>query len=318
MSRRGTLLFAAVSVIWGTPYLLIKLALDGGLTPLALAFGRVAIATLILLALAARAGTLRWLRGRLRWVAAYGVIEIALPLPLIAFGEQRISSSLAAIIIATVPLMVAALALRFSAAERPDRRRLAGLVAGFAGVALLVGIDASGRASTLLGAGAVLLAAAGYATGPMILAARLADLDPRATMGASLAVAALLLAPAAALDLPARIPTAGSFASLLALGVVCTALGFAAMAALVAEAGASRAVVVTYLNPLIAVALGVSLLGERPGSSALAGLALILAGARLATAGARTPTEPRQPRGQRSSRRLRSGEGQAGSTASGP
>lgn len=293
MSRRGTLLFAAVSVIWGIPYLLIKLSLEGGMTPLALAFGRVLIAAVILLGLAFRAGTLPTLAGRWRWVAAYGLIEIALPLPLIAVGEQHISSSVAAIIIAAVPLMVAALALRFNRSERPDRRRMIGLLAGFAGVALLVGVDASGHVSTLLGAGAVLLAAAGYACGPMILSANMADLDPRATMGASLAVAALLLAPAALLDLPAHVPSSGSLVALLALGVVCTALGFATMAALVAEVGPSRAVVVTYINPLVAVSLGVLLLGERPGAGALGGLLLILAGSRLSTGRANTKVPAR-------------------------
>lgn len=277
-------MFAAVSVIWGVPYLLIKVSLQGGMTPLALAFGRVVIAAAILLALAARGGTLGALRGRWRWAAAYGLIEIAIPLPLIAFGEQRISSALAAIVIATVPLLVAVLALRFNRAERPGPRRLLGILAGLAGVALLVGVSASARLSSLLGAGAVLLAAAGYATGPMILAARLRGLDPRAAMGASLAVAALLLAPGAALDLPSRAPSAGSLWAMLALGVVCTALGFATMAALVAEVGPSRAVIVTYFNPLIAVALGTVLLGEHLGPSALAGLALILGGSWLSTA----------------------------------
>jgi drug/metabolite transporter (DMT)-like permease len=289
VSTRAWLIFAAVSTLWGIPYLFIKIAVDGGVTPGLLAWGRVTLGALVLLGLARRSGSLGSLRGRWRWLAAYAVAEVSIPFPLIAAGEQHISSSLAAIIIATVPLIVALLALRFDPAESASGTRLVGLGIGLLGVIVLVGIDASGDLDTLLGAGAVLLAAVGYAAGPMIYKRHLADLDPRATMGASLAIAALVLAPVAAIDAPAHLPSAGAVGAVVVLGLVCTALAFSLMALLIADIGPARAVVITYINPIIAVALGVALLGEQPGAGAVAGLLLILAGSWLSTDGRLPP-----------------------------
>jgi drug/metabolite transporter (DMT)-like permease len=289
MSTRAWTLFAAVSTVWGIPYLFIKIGVDGGVPPVVLAWARIVLGAAILLVLAARAGALRGLRGRWRYVVAYGVVELAIPFPLIATGERYVASSLAAIIIASVPLLVALLALRFDAAERATGRRLAGLLTGLFGVVLLVGLDASGSLRSLLGATAILIAAVGYAGGPMILKSHLADLDPRATMGASLAVAAVVLTPLAILDAPSRTPTAGALGAVVVLGIVCTALAFALMAMLIAEIGPGRAVVITYINPIIAVALGVTLLGEQPGAGAIAGLLLILAGSWLSTDGRLPP-----------------------------
>jgi drug/metabolite transporter (DMT)-like permease len=289
MSRRAWVAFAAISMIWGVPYLFIKIALDGGVTPLALAWTRVALAAAVLLALAWRAGTLPSLRGHGRWLVAYAVAEVCVPFPLIAAGEERVASSLAAILIAAVPLIGAVLALRFDHSERPTPARAFGLLLGFGGVVALMGIDVAGRGGELLGALAILTAAVGYAIGPMVVKHRLAVLDPRAAMGTSLAVAALLLAPLAALDPPRAVPSAGALAALVVLGLVCTATAFVIFSVLIAEAGTSRATVITYVNPIVAVALGVVALGERPGAGAVAGLLLILAGSWLSTDGRLPP-----------------------------
>jgi drug/metabolite transporter (DMT)-like permease len=290
MSSRAWAAFAAVSVLWGIPYLFIKVAVDEGVPPAFVAWSRVTLAAVVLLALAWRAGTLRFLRGRGRWLALYALFEITIPFPLIAAGEQHVSSSLAAIIIATVPLIVALLALRFDAAERASGRRLVGLLVGFGGVVALVGVDLAGDSTALLGAGAVAIAAVGYAAGPMILKRHLADLDPRATMGASLAIAAVALAPAAALDPPsAGSLSADAVVAIVVLGLLCTAAAFVVMAVLVVDVGPGRALVITYVNPVVAVALGVAVLGERPGAGAIAGLLLILAGSWLSTDGRLPP-----------------------------
>ncbi|MEA2443957.1 MAG: hypothetical protein QOJ12_1249, partial [Thermoleophilales bacterium] len=220
---------------------------------------------------------------------AYAIFEISIPFPLIAAGERHVASSLAAIIIAAVPLIVALLALRFDAAERVTGRRLVGLLIGLAGVVALVGIDVAGRTDELLGAGAILIAAVGYAAGPMVLKRHLSDLDPRAIMGASLAIASVVLAPAAALDPPTAVPSTDGLVAIVVLGLVCTALAFVLMAALVVEVGAGRALVITYVNPVIAVGLVVAVLHERPGAGAVAGLLLILAGSWLSTDGRLPP-----------------------------
>jgi drug/metabolite transporter (DMT)-like permease len=308
MNRRAWLAFAAMSVIWGVPYLFIKIAIEHGMPPGSLAWARVALGALVLLALSRRAGTLGTVKGRWRWIAAYAVAEISIPFTMIANGEQHVPSSLAAIIIASVPLIGAVLAIRFDHSERPTPIRALGLAIGFSGVIALVGLDIAGNGTELLGAAAILLAAVGYAIGPMIAKHRLADLDPRATMGCSLAVAALVLAPYAALDRPHRLPSAAAIAAVVVLGIVCTAIAFVIFVVLIREAGTSRATVITYVNPVIAVALGVLVLGEHPGAGAVAGLLLILAGSWLSTGGRWPPMLGRRMAPGRFRRRRRPGQ----------
>ena len=174
------------------------------------------------------AGALPTLRGRWRWVLAYAVAEISIPFPLIAAGEVHIASSLAAIIIASVPLIVTVLSLRFDPTERPTRRRALGLAVGFAEVIALVGIDVAGSGAEVLGALAVLVGAVGYAIGPMLVKLGMEGMDSRAAMGASLLLATFILAPFAAADLPSRTPTVGALAAVAGLGVFCTAMAFVA------------------------------------------------------------------------------------------
>jgi drug/metabolite transporter (DMT)-like permease len=278
-----------MSTVWGIPYLFIKVAVDDGVPPAFLAWVRVTLAAAVLLVLAHRAGVLATLRGSGRVLLAYAVVEITLPFPLIAAGEQHVASSLAAIIIASVPLIIALLAIRFDHAERATGRRLVGLLIGLSGVVALVGLEVAGRPDELLGAGMIMLAAVGYAAGPMILKRHMAELDPRATMGATLAIAAVLLTPAAAIAPPQSTPSTEALFSLLVLGLVCTALAFVIFSALIVEIGPGRALVITYINPVVAVALGVAILDERPGTGAVAGLLLILAGSWLSTDGRLPP-----------------------------
>ncbi|HEX8744059.1 MAG TPA: DMT family transporter [Thermoleophilaceae bacterium] len=295
MSARAWAFFAAISVLWGMPYLFIKVAVDDGVSPAFLSWARIVLAAALLLTLAWRAGTLGGLRGRWRWIAPFAVIEIALPFPLIAAGEQHVASSLAAILIAAVPLFVAILAVRFDPEERVTGRRLVGLFVGLAGVVALVGIDVAGSTDELLGALAILLAALGYAAGPMILKRRLAAIDTRATMGASLAIAALVLTPPALATWPAATPSGDALASIVVLGLFSTAAAFVLWGLLVAAAGPGRAAVITYVAPVVAISLGVLILDERVGAGAAAGLVLILAGSWLATrpAGSTGSSPPR-------------------------
>jgi drug/metabolite transporter (DMT)-like permease len=289
MSARAWVAFAAVSILWGIPYLFIKIAVDDDVAPVFLAWVRVVLGAGVLMALAWRLGLLSSLRGRWRWLIVFGVVEISIPFPLIAAGEQHVASSLAAIIIAAAPLFVALLALRFDHSERATGSRLAGMVIGLLGVVALVGIDVAGRSDELLGALAILAAALCYAIGPMVLKRHFPDLDPRASMGAALVVAALVLTPAVLLDPPAEVPPAEAIIALGVLGIFCTAAAFAIYASLVSEVGAGRALVITYVAPVVAVTLGVAVLGERPGPGAVAGLLLILAGSWLATGGRLPP-----------------------------
>jgi drug/metabolite transporter (DMT)-like permease len=288
MSARAWALFAAVSVLWGIPYLFIKLAVED-LSPVMVAWGRIVVAFAILLPYALHKGAFRGLGRFWKPLLVYSVVEIVLPWPLIGFGEQRVSSGLAAILIAAVPLVVALMALRIDPDERAQGSRLAGLVVGFAGVVLLLGLDVAGRPGELLGALAILLAAVGYAAGPMIVKHRFRTMDPLGPVTASMGISALVLAPAAAISTPAAMPSGQTVISVLVLGLACSALAFLLFFALIAEVGPGRATVITYVNPVVAVALGVTLLGEGLGPSAVAGLLLILAGSWLSTGGRLPP-----------------------------
>jgi drug/metabolite transporter (DMT)-like permease len=287
VTARGWALFAAVSVVWGMPYLFIKIAVDDGLSPGFVAWSRVALAALVLLPVAIKTGALRGLP--MRWLVAFAVAEICIPFPLIGFGEQRISSSLAAILIAALPLVVAFLALRFDHAERPTPTRLLGMVIGLGGVAALVGIDIGGRGYELVGAGAVLLATLGYACGPLIIKRRLADADPLGPVTAAMAIASVILLPFGIGDFPAEAPPSEAIASVVVLGLVCSAVAFLLFFRLIVEVGPGRATVITYVNPVVALALGVAVLGESVTAGAVAGLLLIVAGSWLATDGRMPP-----------------------------
>jgi drug/metabolite transporter (DMT)-like permease len=288
MSARGWALFAAVSVIWGMPYLFIKIAVDE-LSPSVVAWSRLALAAAVLLPVAWKLGALRGLGERWRILTLFAAVEMAVPWPLIGYGEVHISSSLAAILIAAVPLFVALLALRFDHAERPTATRLAGMLIGLAGVAALVGIDIGGRGDELLGALAILVAAFCYAVGPMIVKRRLSDVDPLGPVAASLAIATLLVTPFALADVPTEAPSGDVVASIVVLGLICSALAFLFFFRLIAEVGPSRATVITYVNPVVALALGVAILDESVTAGAVAGLLLILAGSWLSTDGRLPP-----------------------------
>ncbi|HVQ28435.1 MAG TPA: DMT family transporter [Vicinamibacteria bacterium] len=282
MSGRAWAAFAALSVIWGIPYFFIKVAL-ADFSPAFLAWGRVSLAAALLLPLAWHRGALRGLGAKAGAVCAFAFSELVGPFFLIAFGERFISSSLTAILMATVPLMVVLLAPILAPSTRPGPRRLIGLGLGLLGVVALLGVDVGGRPLELLGAACVLGGALGYAVGPLLIQRHLASHDPLGTVAASLSVSALALALPAALTAPSTWPSRAALIAVIVLGLACTALALVLYLFLVAEAGASRATVITYVNPVVAVLLGVSVLGEHLGAVSVGGLGLVLLGSWLAT-----------------------------------
>jgi drug/metabolite transporter (DMT)-like permease len=292
LSARGWLLFAAVSVVWGVPYFFIKVAVDADIAPAFLAWSRVALGASLVLPIARHRGASRTLHGRWRPLVAYAGCEIAVPFMLIAIGEQYVSSSLTAILIASMPLIVALLSVRFATADRLTGLRLLGLFIGFGGVVALVGVDVAGRPDELLGAGLILIATVGYASAVLIVNRWFADLDPLGPVAVGLGLSTLVLLPAAIVTLPKQAPAPEALGALVVLGVVCTALGLILFFQLITEVGPSRAAVITYTNPLVAVALGVLILGEELGPTSIIGLGAILAGSWLAT-------QARQPAGRR-------------------
>jgi len=272
-------------VIWGVPYLFIKIAVDAGVPPAFVAWARIALGAALLVPIAARRGALRGLRAHFWPIAGYTAAEIAVPFVLIAVGEQHISSSLAAILVATMPLQLALLALWFSPADRPTGLRIVGLVIGLGGVVALLGVDVGGRPNELFGAACVLVATLGYAAAPLIISRRLAHLDPLGPVAAGLVLATIALLPAALLRPPPAMPTAAALVAIAVLGVVCTVMGLIIFFQLITEAGASRASIITYVNPVVAVVVGVLALHEHVGVMSLVGMLLILGGSWLAARG---------------------------------
>jgi drug/metabolite transporter (DMT)-like permease len=285
MTRRGWILFGALSLIWGTPYLLIKIAV-ADVDPVVIAFGRTLIAALILLPLALHRRALMPVFRRWRVLLVYTVIEISGPWLLLGHAETRLNSSTAGLLIAVVPL-IAAVILTALGQDRLDPRRVIGLVIGFTGVACLVGLDI--QFDDLPAVGAVMLTALGYAIGPIIINRRLADLPSMGVVTASLIVAAVLYAPFSVWRWPHEI-TAPAAWSIIGLAVICTAAAFLVFFALIAEAGPARATVITYINPAVAITLGVLLLAEPLTIGMAIGFPLVILGSILGTARGRNKT----------------------------
>jgi len=292
VSRRGAWLFAALCLIWGIPYLLIKVAVRE-ISPASLVFLRTSLGALLLLPLALRRGRMRALLPRWRPVLAFAAVEIALPWLLLSDAERRLSSSLTGLLIASVPLVGAVLARATGGRERFDARGVAGLAVGFAGVVALLGLDlGTGDALTLVEMAIVVL---GYAVGPAIAARWLADLPSLEVITASLAACAVAYAPLGVAQLPRAWPPVEVVAAVVGLGILCTALAFVIFFRLIAEAGPVRATLVAYVNPAVAVAAGVAVLGEPLTAGTALGFTLILLGSFLATrpvAGGRASASP--------------------------
>jgi len=279
VSRRGWWLFAAMSVIWGIPYLLIKVAV-GGVSPPVLVLARVTIGAALLLPIAIKRRELLPVLLRWRWVVLFALVEIIAPWLLLSEAETRLSSSLSGLLIASVPILVAVIGRATGGTDRLSLARWAGLLVGLGGVALLVAGGAHGHAWSVA---EVLLVAVCYATGPLIVARKLSNLPSLGVTAACLALAAVVYSPLAALTWPAAVPAPKVLAALGTLGVLCTAVAFLGFFALIAEAGPARAAVITYVNPAVAVALGVLVLGERLTLTMGVAFAAILGGSVLAT-----------------------------------
>jgi len=299
MTRNGWLLFISMSVIWGIPYLFIKIAVQE-LDPTVVVFARVGIAALILLPIAAHRKVLRPLRERWLVVAALACVQIAAPFLLISYGEQHITSSLTSLLIAADPLFVVLFALRFDPSERANGLRLTGLLIGMVGVVVLLGLDVGGDEQRLLGAVFVLLAAACYAAGALLIKRpTIATLPILGVVTVMCITTTIVLLPLAITRLPSRIPNLEVIVSLLVLSIICTALAYLLYFKLVSEVGASRGTVITYVNPAVAVLLGVILLGEPLDAAIILGFLLIIVGCWLSTGGTLPPSLSHRPRTSR-------------------
>jgi drug/metabolite transporter (DMT)-like permease len=280
ITRRGWLLFAAMCVIWGIPYLLIKVAVRD-LSPATLVLCRTGIGALILLPIAAARGTLVPALARWRGVLLFGLVEMAIPWWLLSNAETKLSSSLTGLLVAAVPLAGALIVWTTGGRERLGLSNAFGLLLGFAGVSALVGFDLGHVSARPVIEVAVVVVC--YALGPLILSRMLADLPAFGVITISLAATALVYIPIAAFSLPSARPSGEVIISVLTLSAVCTSLAFLIFFALIDQVGPVRATVITYVNPAVAALLGVTILSESFTFGMGIGFALILCGSVLAT-----------------------------------
>jgi drug/metabolite transporter (DMT)-like permease len=291
VTRRGLVLFGLMSIIWGIPYLFIRVAV-AEITPATLVLARTALAAAILMPIALARVDLRPVFARWRWVVAFAAVEIAIPWVALGSAEQHLSSSLTGLLIAGVPLVGTALALATGGADRLGRAGLLGLLIGLVGVGAIVGGDyATSDPTALL---QIAIVVVGYAVGPAILARRLGGLPTVGVMAVSLALCAVVSIPIAAVQWPSTMPSPNVLASIVILAVVCTAAAFLVFAALIDEIGPVRATVITYVNPAVAAVLGVLVLRETFTVAMGIGFALVILGSMLASRPSRT-VEDAQP-----------------------
>lgn len=289
MSRRGWALFVAMSLIWGLPYLLIKIAVEE-LSPVELVFLRTAIGAAVLLPFAASRRQLRPVLRHWRWLLAFTALEMTGPWLLLAYAEQSLSSSLTGLLVAVVPIVSVVAGRLAGEQDRLDLVRVLGMVVGMAGVGVLLGLDVGG--GELLAVGAVALVVVGYGTAPLIVSRRLSDVPSSGVSAVALLLTALVYLPFAAPRLPETgVPSDRVVVSVAVLSLVCTVLALVLFFALILEVGPNRALVITFVNPAVAVVLGILVLSEPLTVGTVLGFPLVLLGCVLSTRRSR----PRSP-----------------------
>lgn len=284
MERRDWLMLLALAAIWGSSYLFIKIGLRE-MSPSVVVFLRVVLGAAVLVPFAWRSGALSGLRPLWGMLVTVALIQVAGPFVLIAEGEREISSSLAGILVASVPIYGAILAIFFDQQDRVDGLRGFGVILGLVGVVLLFGVDLGDSGAELLGGAEVVLAGLGYAIGGLLVKRRLGSIPPLGIAAVVMVLSSLMVAPFAAVTAPAEVPGIGPLAAVAALGIAGTGVAFAIFYGLIARVGPARTFIVTYLAPGFAVIYGASLLDEAVTAATVGGLGLILLGSYLAAEG---------------------------------
>ncbi len=278
MSKRGWVLFLMMAIIWGIPYLLIRVAVRQ-LDPGVVVFLRTGPASLLLIPLVTIRRQWSDVVRHFGWIVVFGVVEFGVPWFLMSTAEEHITSSLTSLLICGVPLL-SVVVQRLRRGEHIETRRYLGLAIGACGVAFLVGLDLSG--GTLTWIAMMALVCVGYTFGPMILATKLADVPGAAVTCGATGVVALAWAPWALTHWPSHV-SGETWSSIATLSVVCTAGAFVVFSALVKEVGSTRAVVVTYVNTAVAVILGIVGLHEALTAGIMVGFPLVIVGCVIAT-----------------------------------
>jgi drug/metabolite transporter (DMT)-like permease len=290
VTRRALVLFLSLGVVWGIPYLLIKVAVDE-ISPAQLVLARTALAALILMPIALAKGAVQPVLSHWRWLLVFVVVEIAVPWVLLGRAETRLPSSTTGLLVAAVPLAGLAIAFATGGSEQLAPTAWAGLALGIFGVAALVGFDVSG--SDLGAVAEIGVVVIGYAAGPAILSRALRGLPGIGIMASALTITAVVYVPIVLVTdgPPGALPSGKVVWSVLTLAALCTAAAFMLLFALVNEVGPVRATTITYLNPAVAVAAGALVLHEPVTVWTVVGFARVVTGSYLVNRGGR-PTAP--------------------------
>lgn len=282
MTKREFLLFSALCLIWGIPYLLIKVAI-ADFSPIIVVFLRTAIAAVLLIPLAAKRGDLMPAIKAWRWVLVFAALEMVGPWWLLNDSETRVSSGFAGLMLATVPLT--GIIVNFFMGDKTvfQSRRLIGMAVGFIGVVSLVGLDINAGKVDTRSIVQLLLVAFGYSLAPAIAARKLQGVSIIGLVGVSAAMVAIIYTPASILTWRSIHPTTKGILAVIVLGVVCTATAFIVLFELIKTIGPIRVTLVTYVNPAVAIVLGIIFLSEKITTGTLIGFPLVLIGSYLAS-----------------------------------
>ncbi len=290
MSRRGWFLFILVGFLWGVPYLFIKVAVDpdNGFSPAAVVCLRTAIGAAILIPLSIRNGQLKAAIRGIKYVAPYALLEMIGPWILIGTAEQKISSGLAGLLIASVPIWATIFASMRGDKTVWHHKRLMGIIIGFIGLVAVVGIESIKGSSDPLSIGMVLVAAIGYSYAVMMVQGALPHVSGIAINALAMAITAIFYLPLTVIQWPTHEISASAINAIIGLGVLSTGAAFVAFFTLSAIIGVARGSLVTYLNTAFAVVLGVIILDEPFTTGMALGLPLVLIGSYFAS---RKPAE---------------------------
>ena len=284
------MLFGLMGAIWGVPYLFIKVAVEH-MSPPVVVFGRTVIAAALLVPIAAKTGALRPALAHWRPILCFAALEMAGPWLLLTNAEQHLPSGLTGLLIACVPIVGAIAAFVLGDRNALHPQRLVGIAVGLGGVALLVAADLGGSGVPWWSVVEVLLVCVGYATAPFIANRRLGDVPSLGVVAISLSAVAIVYAPFAWIAWPDDNPPGRAWASVLGLAFICTALAFVLFFALIAEIGPTRATLITFVNPAVAVIVGAIVLDEEITVATVAGFVLVLAGCWLSARPAGAPSD---------------------------
>ena len=281
MTRRSSIYFALAGVLWGVPYLLMKIAVED-FSPAAVVAGRTLIGASILIPIAIYRKKFNGAVLGFKYVALYALMEMIGPWILITTAEQKINTGLAGLLVSTVPIFATIITSLRGDHSVWQFKRVFGIILGFLGLILVVGIESLSGNSDLLSIAMVIVASMGYAYAVIMITSNLPLVDGIAINGLAMAITTIFWTPLAIAQWPAQI-SMNSALALISLGVFSTAFAFIVFFKVVAEIGPARSSLVAYLNTAIAVVLGVIILKEPLTAGIIIGLPLVLVGSYLAS-----------------------------------